>query len=229
MLRAWKTAQTLVEQASGIATAARRIVDAAHAVVPGIPVECTRKAMPGGRALSVRAVLAGGAGMHRLGLSESILIFPEHAALVGGWTALAQRLPLLRQTQPCRRIMVEAKTVADAVALAKAGADVVQVDKLAPEQVREIVERTRGLDPPPAASTSTTPQPMRRPVAPPGHLRALLGAARRYQGDHRSGTLDPLLRSFEVRYWTVSFSSPFRLSRRSARRRRQRRTVSDAA
>ena len=61
-----------------------RIVDVARAVAPGIPVECTRKAMPGGRALSVRAVRAGGAGMHRLGLSESILIFPEHAALVGG-------------------------------------------------------------------------------------------------------------------------------------------------
>lgn len=150
LLRAWKTAQTLIEQASGIATAARRIVDAAHAVAPGIPVECTRKAMPGGRALSVRAVMAGGAGMHRLGLSESILIFPEHAALVGGWMAVAERLPLLQRAQPCRRIMVEAKTVADAVALATAGADVVQVDKLAPEQVREIVERTRGLNAPPA-------------------------------------------------------------------------------
>ncbi|MFO1113534.1 MAG: hypothetical protein U1E35_06675 [Rhodospirillales bacterium] len=39
LLRAWKTAQTLIEQASGIATAARRIVDAASAVVPGLPVE----------------------------------------------------------------------------------------------------------------------------------------------------------------------------------------------
>ncbi|MFO1113533.1 MAG: hypothetical protein U1E35_06670 [Rhodospirillales bacterium] len=51
-------------------------------------------------------MLAGGAGMHRLGLSESILIFPEHAAMIGGWAALAERLPLLQRTQPCRRIMV---------------------------------------------------------------------------------------------------------------------------
>ena len=103
LLRAWKTAQTLIEQASGIATAARRIVDVARAVAPGIPVECTRKAMPGGRALSVRAVRAGGAGMHRLGLSESILIFPEHAALVGGWSALAKCIPTLKHGQPGRQ------------------------------------------------------------------------------------------------------------------------------
>lgn len=150
LLRAWKTAQTLIEQTSGIATATARIVAAARAVVPDLPVECTRKAMPGGRALSMRAVLAGGAGMHRLGLSESVLIFPEHAALVGGWAAVADRMAALRRAQPCRRIMVEAKTVADAVMLAEAGAEVVQVDKLAPEAVREIVERTRPLDPAPA-------------------------------------------------------------------------------
>lgn len=150
LLRAWKTAQTLIEQASGIATAAARIVAAARAVAPGIPVECTRKAMPGARALSVRAVLAGGACMHRLGLSESVLIFPEHAALAGGWAAVADRLAALRVPQPCRRIMVEAKTVADAMMLAEAGAEVIQVDKLAPEAVREIVGRTRSLAPPPA-------------------------------------------------------------------------------
>lgn len=149
LLRTWKTVQTLMEQASGMASAARRLVDAARAVAPNIAVECTRKTMPGGRALSVRAVLAGGAGMHRFGLSESILIFPEHAGLQGGWPALMQRIPELKQAQPGRKIMAEAKTAADALALAEAGIDVVQVDKLSADVVGELVKRTRLLAPTP--------------------------------------------------------------------------------
>lgn len=154
LLRAWKTAQTMIEQASGIASAARRIVEAARAVAADIAVECTRKAMPGGRALSVRAVLAGGAGMHRLGLSESILIFPEHARLLGGWPVVAEQVPALKRAQPGRKIMAEAKTMADALLLAEAGVDVVQVDKFVPEAVRDLVERTRLMLPPPAIAAA---------------------------------------------------------------------------
>ena len=55
----WKAAQTLVEWASGIATAVRAIRDAARAVRPDIVVACTRKAVPLTRALSVKAVHAG--------------------------------------------------------------------------------------------------------------------------------------------------------------------------
>ena len=154
LLRAWKTAQTLIEEASGIAAAARRIVDAARAVAPDIAVECTRKTMPGGRALSVRAVLAGGAGMHRLGLSESILIFPEYALLQGGWSRIMERVPALKRAQPGHKIMAEAKSLADALALAQAGVDVVQVDKLPPDTVATLVQETRHLAPAPAIAAA---------------------------------------------------------------------------
>ena len=49
---AWRTAGTLIEYASGIATATRRIVAAARAVAPSIVVECTRKSPPGTRMTS---------------------------------------------------------------------------------------------------------------------------------------------------------------------------------
>ena len=84
LLRAWKVSQTLVEYASGIATATRRIVDAARIVRPDIAVACTRKNFPGTKAVAVKAVLAGGAQMHRLGLSETLLVFPEHRAFLDG-------------------------------------------------------------------------------------------------------------------------------------------------
>jgi molybdenum transport protein len=139
----WRTAQTLIEHASGIADATACIVGVARAAAPDVIVECTRKGAPGTRALAVRAVLAGGGGMHRLGLSDSILIFAEHAAFLGGWAEIAVRIPMLKRAHPGKRIMAEAHTVADALRLAEAGADVVQLDKFATEAVRAVVEKTR--------------------------------------------------------------------------------------
>ncbi|ANC92495.1 ModD protein [Azospirillum humicireducens] len=144
--RAWKVAQTLVEYASGIATRARRIVEAA----PGVTVACTRKNFPGSKDLSVKAVQAGGAVMHRLGLSETLLVFPEHRAFLAEppetWIAG------LRRKAPEKKIVVEVGTVEEAVAFAQAGADVIQLEKLPPDAARAVIEATRGLTPPPAVA-----------------------------------------------------------------------------
>ena len=82
--RVWKTAQTLIEYASGIATATAKIVMAAHAQSAGLPVACTRKNFPGTRAIAAMAIAAGGATAHRLGLSETLLVFAEHRAFLPG-------------------------------------------------------------------------------------------------------------------------------------------------
>lgn len=144
--RAWKVAQTLTEYASGIATRARRIVDAA----PGVTVACTRKNFPGSKDISIKAVMAGGAVMHRMGLSETLLVFPEHRAFLSGppeaWIAA------LRRKAPEKKIVVEAGSVEEAVALAKAGADVIQLEKLPPEAARAVIEATRGLTPAPVVA-----------------------------------------------------------------------------
>lgn len=44
---------------------------------------CTRKQNPGTKQLSIKAVKAGGGSIHRLGLSESILVFAEHRQFFG--------------------------------------------------------------------------------------------------------------------------------------------------
>jgi molybdenum transport protein len=84
--RAWKVSQTLAEVWSGVATAAHTLIAAARSVGPDIVVACTRKNVPGTKALAAAAVRAGGATMHRLGLSETILVFPELLAAAGGIT-----------------------------------------------------------------------------------------------------------------------------------------------
>ena len=82
VLLGWKVAQTLAEGCSGIATATAAIVRTLRDAGFATPLACTRKTFPGTRMLAAEAVLAGGGVMHRLGLSESLLVFPEHRALV---------------------------------------------------------------------------------------------------------------------------------------------------
>ncbi|MGA7808130.1 ModD protein [Bradyrhizobium sp.] len=140
LLRSWKVAQTLIESWSGVATEARAIVDAAKAVAPHIAVACTRKNVPGTKRFAAAAVKAGGAVMHRLGLSETILVFPEHRALLGE-AMLAETVERLRRAAPEKRLVIEVKTIEAAVAATVAGFDVIQVEKFAPAEMAALMAR----------------------------------------------------------------------------------------
>jgi molybdenum transport protein len=154
LLRAWKVSQTLVEYASGIATATRRIVDAARIVRPDIAVACTRKNFPGTKAVAVKAVLAGGAQMHRLGLSETLLVFPEHRAFLDGPDDFLGRIEAIKRAHPEKRLVAETASVDEALAFAHSGVDVIQLEKLPAEQVGQVVEATRGLSPAPVIAAA---------------------------------------------------------------------------
>lgn len=141
---AWKVAQVLVESCSGIATAARAIVDEARAAVPEVCVACTRKSFPGSRALALRAILAGGAVPHRLGLSDSVLVFPEHRTFLPAGLSDAVWIARLKAAAPEKKIVAEATGFDAALALARAGIDVLQLEKFDPAGVRRLVEAVRG-------------------------------------------------------------------------------------
>jgi len=137
LLRAWKTAQTLIEIWSGVATGARAIVDAARGASPEAVVACTRKTAPGTRAFALAAIKAGGAIAHRAGLSETILLFPEHRVFLGG-VALSETARRVRRAAPEKKLVIEVVTVEDALAAAEAGFDVIQTEKFPPERVAEL-------------------------------------------------------------------------------------------
>ena len=147
---AWKVAQTLVEYTSGIATRTRRIVEAARAQAPDIAVACTRKNFPGTKEISVKAVLAGGAQMHRLGLSETLLVFPEHAVFLNG----APDFHALKRRYPEKKLVVEVSSMEEALVAAEAGADVLQLEKLSPDAVAEVVRRVSVLPSPPLVAAA---------------------------------------------------------------------------
>jgi molybdenum transport protein len=149
----WKVAQTLLETAGGIATAAQAIVEAAQRVNPEVAVACTRKSLPGTRALSIKAILSGGAVPHRLGLSETVLVFAQHRVFTpdASFTDIVARL---RRRVPEKKIVVEADTLAEALAIADASADVVQIDKASPADVAALRQHCEGRTPRPLVAAA---------------------------------------------------------------------------
>ena len=134
--RGWKTAQTLMEWCGGIASSAAAIVAAARRGDARTLVAGTRKNVPGNRRLAVKAFRAGGAVMHRHGLSETLLVFAEHRLFLGTeppWQTLAR----LRGHCPEKRVVVEVADIDEALHWAEA--DVLQLEKFAPEQVAATV------------------------------------------------------------------------------------------
>ncbi|WP_088278659.1 ModD protein [Ideonella sp. A 288] len=145
LIEAWKVAQTTVEAASGLATEAAHILRPLRAAGFGLALACTRKNWPGGRGLAARAVWAGGAVMHRLGLSETLLVFPEHRRFIDP-ADLPAALTALRQGQPEKRLVVETADADEAVALARLGVDVIQLERFTPEALAALRERLLTLN-----------------------------------------------------------------------------------
>ena len=84
------------------------MVDAAHAVNPHCEVLTTRKSQPGAKDLFTLAVMAGGAFPHRLGLSETVLVFDHHFTFCGGFDAFVENLPAIKARCIEKKLIVEA-------------------------------------------------------------------------------------------------------------------------
>ncbi len=144
---AWKAALNLLEAASGIATSTHTLVREARAANPEVEVVATRKVFPGTKSVAVKAVYAGGAVPHRLGLSESILVFAHHTAFLKGSDELWSRLPELHRKAKEKKVGVEVVDRESALAAAQAGADILQVDKMSPADLQDLVPLLRQAAP----------------------------------------------------------------------------------
>ena len=144
---AWKICMNILEYCSGIATRTRKLVDMAKAINPKIEVVTTRKIFPGTKELSIKAVLDGGALPHRLGLSETILIFKQHTSFLGGIDGLLSKLAEIKAKNCEKKITVEVERKEDAFKLCKAGEDAIQFDKFSPEELKVIVKQIREINP----------------------------------------------------------------------------------
>jgi nicotinate-nucleotide pyrophosphorylase (carboxylating) len=138
MLTAERTALNFLQRLSGIATVTRRFVDAAWGRTTILD---TRKTTPTLRVLEKYAVRAGGGTNHRSGLDDGVLIKDNHVRLAGGVAAAVRRMRDRKLEMP---IEVEAQSLDEVNEAIESGADIILVDNLPFEQIREAVRRTRG-------------------------------------------------------------------------------------
>jgi len=138
LLVAERTALNFLQRLSGIATQARRFVEASGG---RITILDTRKTTPTLRALEKYAVRAGGAANHRAGLYDAVLIKDNHIRVAGGVTRAVGQA---RASRPDVTIEVEAQTLEEVDQALDAHADIVLVDNMATDVIREAVRRASG-------------------------------------------------------------------------------------
>lgn len=147
LLSGERTALNFLQRLSGVATQTRRYVDA----VAGLPARVldTRKTLPGWRLLEKYAVRQGGGHNHRLGLYDGILIKDNHLAARGqGVRAVAEQAQAWRQRQ--QRLVpleIEVDTLQQLDEVLGCRPDIVLLDNMTPEQLREAVRRRNAKAP----------------------------------------------------------------------------------
>ena len=133
-----RTALNFLQRLCGVATRARRFVDAGSG---RIVILDTRKTTPTLRLLEKYAVRCGGATNHRVGLFDAILIKDNHIRLAGGVTAAVAKA---RAHRPGMPVEIEAERLDQVDAALAAGADTILVDNMSTAAIREAVARARG-------------------------------------------------------------------------------------
>jgi nicotinate-nucleotide pyrophosphorylase (carboxylating) len=142
LLTAERTALNLLSHLSGVATLTAAWVEAVAGT--GAQIRDTRKTTPGLRALEKEAVRAGGGVNHRMSLSDAALVKDNHVVAAGG---VAAAFRAVREAFPGLPVEVECDTLEQVREVLDAGADLVLLDNMTLNQLRESVAlcRDRGV------------------------------------------------------------------------------------
>jgi len=135
LLKAERTALNLIQHMSGIASITRQFVDVVEGT--GVRIVDTRKTTPGLRFLEKYAVRAGGGRNHRFSLSDAVMLKDNHIAAAGG---IREAVQIVRNQIPhTMKIEVETETLNQVAEAVEIGADIIMLDNMAPEMMREAV------------------------------------------------------------------------------------------
>ena len=143
VLTAERTALNALQHLSGIATLTRRFVDACEGT--GSQILCTRKTLPGLRALERYAVEAGGGRLHRGGLDDGVLIKRNHLRMAGG---VAEAVSRAKAGAPhTLKVEVEVESLDELAQALEAEADAILLDNADLQTMKEAAARCAGRVP----------------------------------------------------------------------------------
>lgn len=143
LLAAERVALNFLQRLSGIATVTRRYVDAIAGT--GARIVDTRKTTPGLRLLEKYAVTVGGGSNHRMGLDDGVLIKDNHLVMAGSVGEAVRRAK--ESCGHLHKIEVEVANLDQVRDALDARADILLLDNMTPEMVRQSVELVRSREP----------------------------------------------------------------------------------
>jgi len=140
LLTGERTALNFLQRMSGIATISAIFADELNGT--GCQVLDTRKTLPGFRLLDKYSVRMGGASNHRTGLFDMVMIKDNHIKVAGG---ISKAIHIVRQKNDGGMIIeVETTTLDEVKEALDSGADIIMLDNMSIEIMREAVRLING-------------------------------------------------------------------------------------
>lgn len=143
ILKGERTALNFLQRMSGIATKTKKFVQALEGAKTKILD--TRKTTPGLRALEKYAVRMGGGENHRHNLSEMVVIKDNHIKIVGSVSEAVKRAR--KKIKKRVKIEVETQNLAEVKEAVESGAEIVMLDNMPIEKMREVLTWVKGKVP----------------------------------------------------------------------------------
>jgi nicotinate-nucleotide pyrophosphorylase (carboxylating) len=143
LLKGERTALNFLQRMSGIATLTRRFVNGLRG--SSTKLLDTRKTTPGLRILEKYAVKTGGGENHRFSLSDMVMLKDNHLRLVGDIRTAVERARA--NIRPGIKIEVETSNLKEVKEAINSGADMVMLDNMSLNKMREVVEWVNGRVP----------------------------------------------------------------------------------
>ncbi|SFP76394.1 carboxylating nicotinate-nucleotide diphosphorylase [Pseudomonas borbori] len=139
LLSGERSALNFLQTLSAVATRCRHYAD----LVQGTTVKLldTRKTLPGLRLAQKYAVTCGGCHNHRIGLFDAFLIKENHIAACGG---IVEAVQAAHKIAPGKPVEVEVESLQELQQALDAGADIIMLDELSLDDMRQAVAITQG-------------------------------------------------------------------------------------
>ena len=137
-----RTVLNLSMRMSGVATAANHYVELVKDY--DVKIAGTRKTSPAIAKFDKYALKVGGADPHRFSLDDMVLIKDNHIAICG--TPLDALLKAKENTSFSKKIEIEVETLEDAIACVENKADIVMLDNMSGDEVKEVIDELEKLN-----------------------------------------------------------------------------------
>ena len=140
ILKGERTALNLIQHMSGVATATAKAVELVKGT--NASIADTRKTLPGLRPLQKYAVTVGGGKNHRYNLSDAAMLKDNHVDAGGGIAAAVAKLKA--RLGHMTKIELEVRNLDELGQALEAGVDVIMLDNMSTEMMRDAVAITNG-------------------------------------------------------------------------------------